>query len=87
MVRKIFDGINFELFVVPVISNNSQENLFAIEGEDSFERVHFSTESNSLKEVDLNPSKYLPSIDPDEEIPDLDEFCEDNLIISDDPVN
>jgi hypothetical protein len=79
--------MKFELFSVPVVSNNSQETLFAVEGEDSFERVHFSTESNSLKEIDFNPNIELPSIDTYEEIPDLDEYCEENLIIPDDPVN
>ncbi len=77
----------FPLFSVPTLLNNSQENLFAVEGEDAFERVHFTTESISLTEIkDLNLDQDIPVIDPDEDIPDLDDFNEDNLIISDDPV-
>ena len=70
-----------------MVTKSSQEDLFAVEGEDNFERVHFNCEpSATINEIPLNLSSDITSIDPNEEIPDFEDFNEDNLILTDDPV-
>lgn len=72
---------------MPAIVNNSQENLVTMESDDSFERVHFAAESASVNEIGLQKSdQSVCSLDSDDNIPDLDEFDEENLIVEEDPV-